>query len=98
VNRILSVLDTRLRDRQYMAGDEFTIADIAMAPWIRAALNHPIGSQLEIGDKQNLNAWWGRVAARPAVEKGFSIPTPFSPEKQLEGFVRATVGLGDLHR
>jgi hypothetical protein len=44
-----------------------------------------------------LSAWFDRVAARPAVTKGLTIPEPFPPEKQFEGFIKATVGLGDLH-
>ena len=34
---------------------------------------------------------------RPAVVKGLSIPEPFPQEKQFTGFIKATVGLGDLH-
>jgi hypothetical protein len=41
--------------------------------------------------------WLERVRARPAVQKGLTIPEPFPPEKQFEGFIKATVGLGDLH-
>jgi GSH-dependent disulfide-bond oxidoreductase len=37
------------------------------------------------------------VSARPAVVKGLSIPEPFPQEKQFAGFIKATVGLGDLH-
>jgi len=97
VNRILTVLETRLEGQTYFAGDEFTIADIAMLPWVRVAITQPIGHMLAVSDKRNLNAWWERVSVRPAVVRGLAIPEPFSPEKQDEGFVKATVGLGDLH-
>jgi GSH-dependent disulfide-bond oxidoreductase len=97
VNRILTVLDTRLQGQTYIVGDEFTVADIAVLPWIRAAFASPIGKMLEFADKPNLNAWWERVSVRPAVVKGLSIPEPFPQEKQFAGFIKATVGLGDLH-
>jgi GSH-dependent disulfide-bond oxidoreductase len=61
------------------------------------AVAHPIGQMLAVSGKPNLNAWWERVSARPAVVRGLSIPEPFPAEKQFEGFIKATVGLGDLH-
>jgi GST-like protein len=97
MNRILAVLEARLEGQAYFAGNAFTIADIAMLPWIRAAFISPFGKMLVLGDKSNLNAWWERVSARPAVIKGLSIPEPFSAEKQFAAFVDATVGLGELH-
>ena len=97
VNRILAVLEARLQGQTYFVGDEYTIADIAMLPWLRMAFVHPIGQMLALSDKPNLNAWWERVSTRPAVVKGLSIPEPFPAEKQFEGFIKATVGLGDLH-
>jgi GSH-dependent disulfide-bond oxidoreductase len=96
-NRILATLEMRLRGQSYFAGEEFTIADIAMLPWIRAAFVTPFGKMLALSDKPNLNAWWERTSARPAVVKGLAIPEPFPPEKQFAGFIKATVGLGDLH-
>ena len=97
VNRILSVLETRLDGQEYFVDEQFTVADIAMLPWLRAAFTLPIGQMLKIEDKPNLRAWWDRVSTRPAVIKGLSIPEPFAPGKQAEGFAKATVGLGDLH-
>ena len=97
VNRILAVLEARLQGQTYFIGDEYTIADIAMLPWFRMAVIHPIGQMLSLDDKPNLKAWWQRVSTRPAVMKGLSIPEPFPAEKQFESFVKATVGLGDLH-
>ena len=97
MNRILAVLEARLQGQTYFAGDEYTIADIAMLPWLRMAVVHPIGQMLPLDDKPNLKTWWECVSSRPAVLKGLSIPEPFPPEKQFEGFIKATVGLGDLH-
>jgi GSH-dependent disulfide-bond oxidoreductase len=97
VNRILTVLDTRLQGQTYFVGDEFSVADIAVLPWIGATFVIPVGKMLALSDKANLNAWWERVSVRPAVVKGLSIPEPFPQEKQFAGFIKATVGLGDLH-
>jgi len=97
VNRILAVLEARLQGHTYFVDNEYTIADIAMLPWVRMAVVHPIGQMLMFTDKPNLKAWWERVSTRPAVVKGLSIPEPFPAEKQFEGFIKATVGLGDLH-
>src|SRR6201991_1882165 len=97
MNRILAVLETRLQGQNYVVGDEFSIADIALLPWMRAVFHSPFGQMLTVNDKPNLNAWWERVSTRPAVVKGLTIPEPFPVEKQFAGFVSATVGLGDLH-
>jgi GSH-dependent disulfide-bond oxidoreductase len=96
-SRILSVLNTRLEGKAYFAGDEFTIADIAMIPWIGMCAMHPVGRSLPFREKADLVAWWERVTSRPAVQKGLSVPPPFPAEKQYEGFIKATVGLGDLY-
>ena len=97
VSRIFNVLNARLEGHDYMAGDEFTIADIAMLPWVRLCTVLPFGAELPFASNANLKAWWDRASSRPAVQKGFTIPEPFPQEKQFEGFIKATVGLGDLH-
>jgi GSH-dependent disulfide-bond oxidoreductase len=95
--RILTVLNTRLEKSSYFAGDEFTIADIAMIPWLGMCVKHPVGQTLPFKENPNLVNWWQRVTGRPAVQKGLSVPPPFPPEQQYAGFVKATIGLGDLH-
>ena len=97
VSRIMGVLDARLEGQDYLAGDEFSIADVAVIPWIGMCFAHPAAGDLPLATNANLNAWWERVSQRPAVQKGLTIPEPFPAEKQFEGFVNATVGLGTLH-
>jgi len=97
VSRILSVMNTRLEGKEYLAGNEFSIADVASIPWIRLCAIHPAGENLPLADHKNLFAWWDRVSSRPAVIKGLATPEPYPMEKQFEGFVSATVGLGKLH-
>ncbi len=92
------MLNTRLEGKPCFAGDAFTIADIAFFPWVAATTKFPMMADLSLADHPNLNAWVERVGSRPAVQKGVTIPEPLPPEKQLEGFIRATVGLGDLYK
>jgi GSH-dependent disulfide-bond oxidoreductase len=97
VSRIYRVLNARLSGVDYFAGAEFTIADIAMFPWVHAGSMFPFTQDLPLNANSNLKAWLERVRARPAVQKGLTIPEPFPQEKQFAGFIKATVGLGDLH-
>lgn len=97
VSRIYAVLNKRLEGHNYIAGDEYTIADMAFLPWVRAGSIFPFTTDLPLAANPNLAAWLNRVLARPAVQKGLAIPEPFPPEKQFEGFINATVGLGTLH-
>jgi len=97
VSRIMGVLNTHLENQDYLAGDTYTIADMAVAPWIRLCTIHPACLDLPLEQNANLKAWWDRVSARPATQRGFANPAPFPPEKQFEGFVKAVVGLGDIH-
>jgi GST-like protein len=97
MNRILAVLEARLQGQTFFAGEEYTIADIAMLPWVRSMFASPFGKMLSVSDKPNLTSWWERVSTRSAVMKGLSIPDPFPQEQQFAAFIKATVGLGELH-
>ena len=68
--RLYTVLDTRLRDNEFLAGDFFSIADIATYPWI--SLHKWAG--VEIDDLPDLKRWMKTVRRRPAVRKGMDIP------------------------
>ncbi|WBS01694.1 glutathione S-transferase N-terminal domain-containing protein [Pseudoduganella sp. SL102] len=68
--RLLTVLDTQLGKARYVAGDDYTIADIACYPWVMAAserLQEPLADAL---GKPNIQRWLALVGARPAVQKG----------------------------
>ena len=66
VARLYRVLDTQLADDRYVAGDFFSIADMAIWPW--ASLWE--GQQQTLDDKPNLARWLGDVGARPGVQAG----------------------------
>ena len=71
--RLYSVLDTRLEGRDYIAGEGrgmYTITDMACWPWIsRFELQ-----EININEYSNLRDWYVRIAARPAVQAGYSVP------------------------
>jgi len=73
--RLLKVLETRLQAAPYLAGDEFTIADIASYPWVFAAANLLRGAAPAIwGDLPAVERWMATVGDRPAVKRGMAIP------------------------
>jgi GSH-dependent disulfide-bond oxidoreductase len=65
VNRLYGVLNTRLADREFVAG-EFSIADMAIWPWASLWKNQ----EQEIEQFPNMAAWLDRVGSRPGVQKG----------------------------
>ncbi len=72
-DRLLTVLDRQLARSQYVAGDEYTIADIACYTWSRAAterLKETLGEKLD--NKPHWHRWLELVGARPAVRKGMA--------------------------
>lgn len=66
VNRLYGVLNYRLRDRRYLAGDAFTIADIVSYPWATAA--ERLGQHLD--EFVHVKRWLTEVGNRPAVQRG----------------------------
>lgn len=66
VARLYGVLDRRLADNEYVAGENYSIADMAIWPW--ASLWQ--GQQQTLADKPNLDRWLKTVWARPAVRRG----------------------------
>ncbi|NIZ00308.1 glutathione S-transferase N-terminal domain-containing protein [Thalassospira lucentensis] len=75
--RLLGVLDQRLEGRDWIMGDEYTIADIATLGWVRAInVFYEAGDLVEYDKLKNVPAWLERGLARPAVQRGLEIP-PF---------------------
>ncbi len=69
--RLYTVLDTRLKDREFLAGD-YSIADIANWSWVSVGF----WAGVETNDLPNLQRWIKTIGARPAVAKGIVIPEP----------------------
>jgi GST-like protein len=73
--RLLGVIETRLAERQWIMGDDFTIADISMLGWVRNLVGfYGAGELVEYGKLKLVPAWLERALSRPAVERGLNIP------------------------
>jgi GSH-dependent disulfide-bond oxidoreductase len=71
--RLLDVLDRRLAETEYLAGDEYTIADIANWPWyggMAKGLLYGAGEFLSVQEYKNVQRWADAIAKRPAVQRG----------------------------
>jgi GST-like protein len=71
--RQLDVLDRRLAEVEYLAGDEFTIADMAVWPWYGGMAKGAMyggGEFLQVQDYKHLQRWTDQIAERPAVKRG----------------------------
>jgi len=69
VSRLYGVLDKRLKGRKFVVGDEFTIADMAIWPWIVPWQRQ--GQNLD--DYPNIKPWFARIESRPAVQRSGEI-------------------------
>jgi GST-like protein len=67
--RLYGVIDRRLAQSAWLGGSEYSIADIATFPWLRSWQNQGI----VLSDYPRLNAWFDKIAARPAVERGVKV-------------------------
>ena len=73
--RLLGVLDRHLAGRKWVAGDEYTIADIAIWPWVRNLVGfYGAGDLVEFGQFKEVQRVLAAFVARPAVAKGLNIP------------------------
>jgi GST-like protein len=73
--RLLGVLETRLTDRQWIMGDEYTVADISLLGWVRNLIGfYGAGELVEFDSLKNVPGWLERGLARPAVQRGLTIP------------------------
>ena len=72
--RLVKVIDGALVGRDWIAG-EYSIADIAIGPWLNAARDfYKVGDIIGLTDAENVSAYLERFLARPAVQKGLTIP------------------------
>jgi GST-like protein len=82
-NRLLGVMDRRLADREYLAGD-YSIADISSWPWVRS--HEQLGQPLD--EFENLKRWFDEIAARPAVRKGIELGLDWWSNSNLDAGTR----------
>ena len=67
--RLYGVIDKRLSQSEWLGCDEYSIADIATWPWLRSWKNQGI----ELSEFAHVQAWFDRIAARPAVQRGVQV-------------------------
>ena len=73
--RVLGVIDGRLDGRDWIMGEQYTIADVAMLGWVRNLIGYYEARDLVGFDElENVPAWLERGLARPAVQRGLEIP------------------------
>ena len=84
-HRLYGVLNNRLYDRPFLAGDDYTIADIAAYPWTVSWEQQGI----DLGEFRYFRRWFDAVSARPAVQRGLAVtagppedPASVTPEEQ----------------
>jgi len=84
-NRLYGVLNNRLYESKYLAGDEYTIADMISYPW---TVNWQ-GQGLDISEFKYFKRWFDELGARPAVQRGMAVgaelstdPAQLPPEEQ----------------
>jgi glutathione S-transferase len=85
VRRLLEVLDSRLADNEYLAGD-YSIADIANWSWVRG---HK-WSGVEIDGLDHVQRWLDVIAQRPAVQRGKDVPEAVDLDEMLRKADEAT--------
>ena len=76
VKRQMDVLDRHLADNHYMAGDEYSIADMAIWPWyggMAKGILYEAGEFLQVQDYKNVQRWTEEINNRPAVKRGIMV-------------------------
>lgn len=85
--RQLDVLDRRLKENKFIAGDEYSIADIAIYPWYGALVNgdlYEAAEFLDVASYTNLQRWSKEIGERPAVKRGKVVNKSWGDGAKLE--------------
>jgi GST-like protein len=75
--RLHQVLEKQLEGKEYVIGDEYTIADMAIYPWW-ICVDRGYGRKADMGELPNIERWARTIAARPAVQRGMVV-CPWPP-------------------
>ena len=68
--RLYKVMNTQMQDNRYLAGDDYTVADITTFPWVDRFRRH----QVDLAEFPNVKRWHEELWERPAVKKGMEVP------------------------
>jgi glutathione S-transferase len=80
--RLFDVLESRLSKADWLAGDKYTLADIASFSWVRGATI----LDLDVSQWPGVDKWVKRILERPAVKKAIDIPQKRDPEQMAQMF------------
>jgi glutathione S-transferase len=86
-HRLYEVLDRRLEDREFLAGD-YSIADMATWPWVRIHA----WAGVEVDDLPHLRRWIDQIRERPAVQRGVEVPGNIPPDAQRKWIEKFRAG------
>ena len=99
VKRQLDVLDRNLAEREFMAGDEYTIADIAIYPWygilVQGKIYDDSAEFLDADSYKSLGRWVEQISQRPAVERGRKVNRTWGDENEQ---VKERHSAGDIDK
>ena len=87
VKRQMDVLDRHLADNEYLAGSDYTIADMATWPWygaLASGLLYDSAEFLQVHEYKNLVRWAKKIADRPAVKRGSIVNRPWGDKTAIE--------------
>jgi GST-like protein len=70
VKRLYGVVDRRLSEARYLAGDEYTMADVINLPWLLLYKGHDV----DLAEYPHVARWIAELQARPAVQRGLAVP------------------------
>ena len=87
VKRLTRVLNHRLEEARWLAGDEYSMADIITFPWIRTAAQTGVRfaerGSIGLADYPAVKRWYDEMAARPAVQRGLAVLAEQQRDQQI---------------
>ncbi|MFD2189497.1 glutathione binding-like protein [Pistricoccus aurantiacus] len=78
--RLYGVLDQQLADNDFVAGHEYSIADMAIYPWVKS----PQDQGQDIEDFPHVKRWMENIATRPAVQRAYALAEQINPDDGVE--------------
>jgi GST-like protein len=85
--RLTRVLNNRLAETRWLAGDEYSMADIITFPWLRTASQRSSRfderGYIDLGEFPSVKRWYDEIAARPAVERGLEVLTQVREQRAI---------------
>jgi GSH-dependent disulfide-bond oxidoreductase len=87
VKRLTRVMNHRLEEVHWLAGDEYSMADIITFPWIRTAAQRGARfaerGSIDLNDYPGVKRWHDEMAARPAVQRGLAVLADQQRDRQI---------------